>query len=377
MRPIPYSLFALLLLSTAIYGGTSVGTDCSRFFERLSTKSQHTVRFVGAEASEIGNRQRQLYLESLRKVDARVLDESKLLEAPAKNIEISQKRRSRSPVAKNREDRVIIETPVQYHTTLAPYRSSTERRVYTKHPKFTAPALMHEYGHMIFRHNLAKLDPDYRLLFSLEDEFLGVTEQALTAKNTLAQAIESAADKEQLQRLSGRVEQLKDSFYSLRSRLDELKKQRDPRVLGMFDEFFADFVAVVTTKDPKAISKIAFFPNERRVFKKSDKLGSANYDWSTFRDFSHKNNEIGVWPGSELELEDIHEALAPSRYFLFDQYLRYPKYLGGPDRARLIDRVFEAMVETLKKFDHADKEFTLNKINESFISSIRTRMGQK
>lgn len=129
----------------------------------------------------------------------------------------------------------------------------------------------------------------------------------------------------------------------------------------------------VDSKIPKVIAQYDKFTREKIQFPLSDEIGNARYDDSIYRDFTHPNNNIDSWP----ENSEIHKALAPTRFHIFDKYLRYPKYIKGPGQRDLIDEVFMAIVEAMEEVDPQSRNLSSTEIIHNFIAAIDRRMANK
>jgi hypothetical protein len=363
------SIAALCLF--LVTGQWAQGQNCSDAFVRLQNPRE--IRFVGEEAATMERRHRDFYIQAIEKVDKALLETSAILRVPDKPLEIEFRAVGQLATASPRKDRILISSPYQYYTAMNTFRQNPNSKTYTRHPVYSAPILMHEYGHAILRHNLRRLVPAYEKAFSLEEDMLSYVDQG---KRIIGRyrAVKENASKEVLRQLEAEIKANMETFRKLNQDLQRPETQRLLETLTPFDEFFADLVAVSTTKNPKAIFLINHFPNEKLRMKKSQTPGDPRYDDWIYRDFSHENNRLESWSG-RLKSELDHEALAPARHFLYESFLRYPRFQEGPGRQQLIDGVFLALVDSVQSSVASRAPMDSTEMNRLLIENIKRRLS--
>ena len=160
----------------------------------------------------------------------------------------------------------------------------------------------HEYGHLIFTVNMAKINKE------------------------VARFVNNV--KEELKRWEGRSNK---DYYEIQEGL----KNSDSLILHNWTrshEVFADLIAVLHL-------------NDRSAVKKAIRKGTGSSDGAEYRDFNHL-------PLNELELKawdntSDHDAYAPVRWFIGHHILKDPILMANP--AKMANDVFETLSEFLNK----------------------------
>lgn len=220
-------------------------------------------------------------------------------------------------------DSTAIEIGVIYGTTIVTQKRET--RVYSKHPKYILPILRHEVGHLILNENLIKNIPEiaeYVKFYRPAQRDLFQADQAQREIDFLKMpGMESLAA--EIPRLEIELEKIDRVALEKISRkyrpIDNLVRSQ----LAPYQEFFADLVAIVFSKDPNAVAKSLFLLRPLSHVTSLDKDGAgaqrkairedqlAN-DLRAFRRNVRKNRVSS----------DDHGALWKVRQHVWDEYLR-------------------------------------------------------
>lgn len=225
----------------------------------------------------------------------------------------------------------------------------------------TKPAFQHEYGHQVFRANISKYAPSYKPAFdAASDARLKqlISERAAVRKkwNSLVK-IHQNKPALFLKRpdLKLKLEDLSAKLKSLGEKINEINVKifsdvSDHKALGgkgSYDELFADTIAVVAAKDPKAISNV---------------LNDID------RDFSAEHSIEGWNKGG------VHKAYSPVRSYLYKNYLRNPEIMDHPEH--LLESLLKAIGERIKiSMRGEEKDLSLEELNLRLISSFEKYMN--
>ena len=316
------------------------------------------------------------YNSAISKVNSELLDGNIDIERPPGIINLEITLKDSEGALYYLEGDVKIETPFQYELQSYSSKKLKKMKSYTKHPKYSIPLFYHEYGHSIFIHNIKKNKyiNDNVISLSLREESLSLRGKQLFEE----------LDQLELSITNENSSLVKKKHHQIKGIISELelikKNKKDPlfikndSIISSFEELFSDIIAVLTINDPKAIvNTLKFTKNEITedgLIRENDNLMSSLYDDRIYRDFTHKNNSIERW----IESEDIHEAMAPTRYFLYINYLKRPRYQNPKHKKTLLKNVFVAISEVAEELMRDEKNYSKTVWNELLISRIKELM---
>ena len=345
---------------------------CRDYFAAFSSQGTRKITLVKEGAEWIRAQERKFFLSAIADVDAAVAVNSKVLTVPPHDVEVRFEEIGRRYGHLMFEEHAEIRAPYQYYTELAPNKKTERLEKVLRHPKYGRVIMMHEYGHSIFHHNFALRDPQYAKIQKLQREnvSLGERDVELTAKLKRLKDMGDNIELQEKLKVAVELKAVKKRRADLMGLLQNNEMNRYMLSLGMFDEFFADFTAVLAAKDPRAVFQADNFWREKQLQRATDKVGSKTFDEMIYRDFSNPKNEINTWK----ETYNIHAALAPTRHFLYENYLRYPIYMSGVKKQELVDKVFLAAVEAFREVQKLEMRLTPTEVNRIFINRIQKRM---
>ncbi|MFL5814873.1 MAG: hypothetical protein ACJ763_14960 [Bdellovibrionia bacterium] len=230
----------------------------------------------------------------------------------------------------------------------------------------TKPAFQHEYGHQVFRANILRYAPSYRPAF--DPKSLAIVKQLASERSAVRKKWNSLFKKYQknpelflerpdlkleLHYLSNELKRLNEIIEPINTKL--IIDNADYSSMGgtgSYDELFADTIAVVAAKDPKAISNV---------------LNDID------RDFSAEHSIKG-WGKS-----GVHKAYSPVRSYLYQNYLKNPEIMHHPEH--LLESLLKAIGERIEISTRGEeKNLNLDEFNSRLIATFEKYMkagGQK
>lgn len=253
---------------------------------------------------------------------------------------------------------IEIEVPFQWQSEDIKYVRKGESRYFQKHPKYTLVVFYHELGHAVFIENAIQTN-------SFLGHFLKKSAAAVKRIETSQEKIEllekSNSEQEQKQ-IIAELRQIQAEFEARITYEGSFEYNRLNRVIKGLNEFFADVTAVMADGNPGALRNL----NEITSPTSSGKFAKLRRQQYASRDFENPNNEISVWK----ESSDPHDYFAPSRYFLYETYLRYPRYRDGKAKNMLYKRIFDAIVEVVTP-DLQHSDIAPREMNRRLISALQ------
>lgn len=260
-------------------------------------------------------------------------------------------------------DKILITVPFQWIAEARISKNPLKYRFFSKHPKHSLPLFYHEIGHAIFRENVAGTDSllgDYFLFLRRERE------EALLWRE-LSDRYNSAASDLERTEIGGLRAESRARFVALIQYRKSLELQPYPNVLDGLDELFADLTAVLAAEDPGAMADVQniMIPRRRQAMRRLK-------DSIQPRDFTDTANDLGRWKVTA----DVHAYFAPVRSFLYREYLRYPRYLSGDQKAKLYDNVLAAIVAAAPRSLKAQERISPADMNRQLIAAIRSKMTE-
>ncbi len=267
--------------------------------------------------------------------------------------------------------------------TTEPHRGLLKE--YKKHPKHSRSILAHEYGHSVLHQNLPKMNKAYNE-YSMLVEKLGKVKSAYEQlKSRSEKSIDEFAqkltlshsdlDRSEIDKLPEMIEfnkewndKLFDSKVALKNMEQEVwncpfRKQASMD-FDRYNELFADLTSIIYNKgDPKAVSSALGFTKTIQDHKKYNTVSTA----ITNRDFSDKANRIDNWAENSLT-RTAHNAMAPTRYYLYDRFLKRPYYQSGEGAGKLYEKVLEVISEEVNfRIDNPETRLKWVEWNQRFI----------
>ncbi len=275
----------------------------------------------------------------------------------------------------------------KYNDTIEWAKNSVPKAIgtikeYSKHPAYSESIWAHEYGHAIFKKNLYESFPLYREYMDLFVEYFAIKKKIdLTYKKALKKLLKEleSLDKTHPEVLLGGEEYMTvesvtkrwgEALVGHELEYAELFKENPfyffEKQLTGYNELFADLTAVMLKgNDPKAISDALSITRKTQEYKKF-KIGDPAY---RDRDFSFKGNDISKW---DMDSSDSHIEYTPTRYFLYERYLKMPYYKNPENAVRLYETVFEAIkFEVNFRIENPDLMLDTVGFNQRLIDTIK------
>ncbi len=257
-----------------------------------------------------------------------------------------------------------------------------QMRIYSKSPSYSRPILAHEYGHAVMNTNMKRMNKEFK-------EFLEVNEEMRVFSNDktmdnyklkyetkyaeLKKQNPDMADEEikNFPEISKLMEEIMAySEIKMKQQIELLNRLENSKFSNLLNDFtsynelFADVTAVIFTEgNPKAISDALVFSKNLQDYKKMKKKPLNHLA----RDFSYKGNRIDKW----VEEKQVHAAMAPTRYYLYQRFFKRPYYQKGKGASKIYQKIFDVILDETN-FRLANPEIKLNwkEWNQRFIDLI-------
>jgi hypothetical protein len=241
------------------------------------------------------------------------------------------------------------------------------QKIDTKNPIYSEAILAHEYGHLVFRENYRKLEPQQRnaeeAYFELiasqkESKLIAGKIEILMAKASSAQGDEKISLQKQIQDLFDEETRVQQKGLRAMEVVDQVDS-----VVSPYNEFFADVVAVLHTENSNAISDAVTFTSKNQMIR-----GQAQAK------FSRDSRDFGNNIRHPKEME-AHQLFFMARAYMWSSYLASPSTMKN-NKSEVLSAVFIAVAkETSRQLKNdSTTELTWKEANESLISSIEAEM---
>lgn len=196
---------------------------------------------------------------------------------------------------------------------------------YSKNPVYSIPVWAHEFGHSILDNTLAPAAPKWRALI----------------KRRMA-----GGDGE------GTVDGPGEGQRPSPAQVLEA-------IIGGYDEYFADVIAVLYTGKGDAVSRSLFLtglmanpegkpgacPNRDPKCRPRSSSKKSILEMSVGRDFTDRANQLGRWKG--VDPTDIHNLLAPARYHIYKYYISNPLIMH--EKSKIAGATVDALIADVNR----------------------------
>lgn len=245
------------------------------------------------------------------------------------------------------------------------------------HPKINQTTLAHEYGHAIFEHNLLKDLESYK----------GIKEDALTLEKRLQEKVEEAKQLAYRSQVTFHNKEKKaelenlaiDKAYEAKAMSEKLQNMRRYWLIrSAHHELFADTIALVMTRDPKAVSDLLTSREKEAQVKKHS---SNDINMRDFTDGRHHLNEQR-WEKEQVLFSgffgDVYYAFLPARWELWK--ITKNKIKSDNYRKALPYKVFSILERNLSESFAKDPQTLgngfkdLQKMNQQIIEDFRREL---
>lgn len=244
------------------------------------------------------------------------------------------------------------------------------------HPKVNQVTLAHEYGHAIFEKNLLKDLESYKSIKQDALTLEKLLEDTVAEAKSMAYRADVTFNKEKKKELENRAMDKALEAVALSEKMKAFRKYWAIR--SAHHELFADTIALVTTRDPKAVSDLL---TSREKSEKAKEHSSADINRRDFTDGRHHLNEqrwVKEHPLFSGFLGDVYYAFLPARWELWK--ITKNKIKSDNYRKALPYKVFsilernlsESFVRNPNELGNGFKD--LQKMNEQIIEDFRREL---
>ncbi|MFN3696407.1 MAG: hypothetical protein ACK4VO_03115 [Pseudobdellovibrio sp.] len=246
-----------------------------------------------------------------------------------------------------RFDRIIITVPYQW---MIEKKLRGKFVVIPNTPIRTLGAFYHEFGHAIFRFNSEKSESSLLSeYYQIKRKFVNLTTRIIELRSRLNKKNLST------DQINAQTSEEKGEWLMLKDHYDKITNSDAGKIINGLDEFFADAVAVVISKNPHVISDI---------FTINSKKSGEDYDQA--RDFSNPKNSIRQFEG---EWDDPHDYFAPARFHLYKKYLSVGRY--SPSILFAVFKAIENVTATLS----IEQDLDLFRLNNFLIEALDNQLS--
>lgn len=244
------------------------------------------------------------------------------------------------------------------------------------HPKVNQVTLAHEYGHAVFEKNLLKDLESYKSIKQDALTLEKLIEDTVSEAKSLAYRADVTFNKEKKKELENKA---MDKALEAVAHSEKMKAFRKYwAIRSAHHELFADVIAMVTTRDPKAVSDLL---TSREKSEKTKKHSSADILRRDFTDGRHHLNEqrwVNEHPLFSGYLGDVYYAFLPARWELWK--ITKNKIKSDNYRKALPYKVFSILEKNLSEsFARNPEELgngfkDLQKMNQQIIEDFRREL---
>lgn len=339
LQPIVYNLFTCQNL------WASSKSECNSFFNLTLAKSEYDktynqeIKFV--REIPISEKEATLWESEIRSV-----------------IDVVNKKIN--PLVFPDEVKIVMNSRVglwaehQYSSLKLPLRfgiKTNNGTIYTKHPNYMKPIVMHEYGHSLFETNMSLRLPEYDFL----TKHLKREEKLNDLMREINKLKYDSANEDLIQKLKVEVAHLEDEI------LNFLKTHPKSLVIrnihNSYNELFADLVAVTSLNDPRAIFESINFVFLRSKDKDLE-MNLINRNFST-------RIQLNRW----VPTNKPHDLFGPARVAIWSHFKSRPEFQHRP--GIFLYRVLDAMAKHMQLVLNDDQLFSDPKLmNATLIDMI-------
>ncbi len=263
------------------------------------------------------------------------------------------------------------------HRITVPYQFKLFNNI--KHPNYSNPILVHEYGHCVLAENLG-LNDQFRNKVVNKTRFIDFYKwEALNAqleevKLELDQIKQILEEKKKSGASDSDTEVVKliQKGNELAKLLQNLEAQMEPysegyanlfTTLGKYHEFYADVMAITFFNYNPTVVWKAVYTTKIRNSNQQTNMEKKILKNLELRRFDKKFS----W--DDVSFGDSHIELSPTRYYIYKYYLSNPLY--NQNKALVMRVVFEAIKDEMMMLTSSDiSQLTLRQINESFMKRL-------
>lgn len=203
--------------------------------------------------------------------------------------------------------------------------------------------MAHEYGHAIF----SKMLEEQEFFKEMKEESVSFSQKDLE----LMAALNSGVDQKEVELIKAQREVI------LKSRTSNKEHARIRRILGGYDELFADVVAVYAADNKRTMVNALFF----------NEISDQAFELVMARDFSGEERSF-----SNALLSEEHATFAQTRSFIGNNL--WPS--NDDEKKKFLSIVFDSILENVieRIKSPVDEELSARELNENLIDSIKQRI---
>lgn len=203
--------------------------------------------------------------------------------------------------------------------------------------------MAHEYGHAIF----SKMLEEQEFFKEMKEESVSFSQKDLE----LMAALNSGVDQKEVELIKAQREVI------LKSRTSNKEHARIRRILGGYDELFADVVAVYAADNKRTMVNALFF----------NEISDQAFELVMARDFSGEERSF-----SNALLSEEHATFAQTRSFIGNNL--WPS--NDDEKKKFLSIVFDSILENVieRIKSPTDEELSARELNENLIDSIKQRI---
>lgn len=303
---------------------------CSDFFNPAMSHSETvaSVKIVNLGGPNIRSDRKPFlldyYSEAIGKVQSFILDRTNLV-FPTMPVKIRI-----HPVFNHPGSAACLNTRRDLLDITIPYRWKGEIKVedtwkmVKSEPSETLPMFYHEYGHAVFRSNVEVVNSELGNFYRKDARLDQITRESLA----LLKIYDATKDKSLKKQYEEQLELFYKEFNSLDKEVNTKNKKR--HILVGVDELFADLIAVLVSQKNTAMSDSVTINTQ---------YGTSIHRDAHYRDFSNSSNDLKSWE----ESWSVHNVFSPTRYYLYNKYLKHSEYLAGPRSGNFLQQILLAL----------------------------------